>query len=75
MPSAPRTSSKRIGTLEDGVADFPLSRHPKPRAAGYHVTLVSSYPIPYCLTAPDEVHIAHIFHQSQEYARLVAEIQ
>ena len=66
---------KCVGTLEDGVVEFPLSRHPKLRAAGYRVALVNSYLVLYRLTAPDEVHIAHIFHLSQEYARLVAEIQ
>ena len=65
---------KCIGMLEDGVVEFPLSRHPKLRAAGYRVALVSSYLVLYRLTAPEEVHVAHILHQSQEYARLVAEI-
>ena len=66
---------KCVGTLEDGVVEFPLSRHPKLRAAGYRVALVNSYFVLYRLTVPDEVHIARIFHQPQEYARLVAEIQ
>ena len=65
---------KCIGMLEDGVVEFPLSRHPKLSAAGYHVVLVNSYLVLYRLTAPEEVYVAHIFHQSQEYARLVAEI-
>ena len=66
---------KCIDMLEDGVIEFPLSRHPKLRAAGYHVALVNSYLVLYRLTAPEEVYVAHIFHQSQDYARLVAEIQ
>lgn len=63
---------KCIAALEDGTVEFPLSRHPELREAGYRVALVNSYLVLYRATSPDEVHVAHLFHQSQDYAALVA---
>ncbi len=64
---------KCVSTLEEGVVEFPLSRHPKLRQSGYRVAFVNSYLVLYRVTAQDEVHVAHIFHQSQDYAKLVVE--
>ena len=65
----------RIGMLEQGVVEFPFARDPALFAAGYHATLVKSYIMLYKVTENGDVHIAHVFHQSQDYASLVTEIQ
>ena len=65
----------RIAMLEQGVIEFPVARDPALSAAGYHATLVKSYVILYTVTEDSEVRIAHVFHQSQDYASLVIEIQ
>ena len=65
----------RIAMLEQGVIEFPVARDPALSAAGYHATLVKSYVILYTVTEEGEVRIAHVFHQSQDYASLVIEIQ
>ena len=60
-----------VSTLEEGVVEHPLSRHPELRRSGYRVALVNSYLVLYRVAAHDEVHVAHVFHQSQDYAKLV----
>ena len=65
----------RIATLEQGVVEFPVARDPALSAAGYHSALVKSYIMLYTVAEEGEVRIAHVFHQSQDYASLVTEIQ
>lgn len=49
---------------------FALSRMPELAARGYRAALVNNYVMLY--KATDElIYIAHVFHQSQDYARLV----
>lgn len=47
-----------------------LSRMPELAARGYHATLVGSYIMLY-RADKDVVYVAHVFHQSQDYATLV----
>ena len=65
----------RIAMLEQGFIEFPLARDTTLSDAGYHATLVKSYVMLYTVTEESEVRIAHAFHQSQDYASLVSEIQ
>ena len=55
----------RCGTVEHRLSRFePLAR------LGYHTVLVKNYIVLYFKTS-DEVVIAHLFHQSQDYAAIV----
>ena len=65
--------AKAIATLKDGVVEFPPSRDPDLADAGFHVVLVKSYFMLYRITDNGDVHVAHVFHQSQDYAKLVTE--
>lgn len=61
---------RQVGLLASGVVDYGLSNLPELAALGYHACLVNSYVMLYYYT-DDEVVVAHIFHQSRDYARLV----
>ena len=73
-PSSSRKLAQAFLRRADEIADNPslygLSRVPELANAGYHATLVGSYLMLYYLSG-DTVHIAHFFHQSQDYARYV----
>lgn len=49
---------------------FPLSRHPRLAELGYRILLVNRYIALYTYR-DKQVVIAHIFHQTQDYSRLV----
>ena len=57
--------------LAEGTVEFPAARHPELARMGYRVALVKNYLMLYRVTGPDEVLIAHVLHQSQDYAKLV----
>ena len=63
----------KIESLREGVVEYPLSRHKRLARAGYRVALVKNYIVLYRVVSEDFVFVAHIFHQSQDYARLVTE--
>ena len=69
-----REFDSRIATLQEGVIEFPVARHPKLAAAGYRVALVKNYLLLYRVNQDGSVGVAHVFHQSQDYASLVTEI-
>ena len=70
-----REFDRKVEMLRDGIVEFPLARHPKLAAAGYRVIFVKNYLMLYQVTDEGTVCIAHVFHQSQDYASLVTEIQ
>jgi plasmid stabilization system protein ParE len=49
---------------------FPLSKQPEVAQKGYRVIMVNKYLILY-VYQDNKIIIAHIFHQSQDYAKLV----
>ena len=57
-------------SLRDGTVDYRLSRFLPLAQLGYHSVLVKSYVVLYFKDGEDVV-IAHVFHQSQDYAKLV----
>ena len=69
-----REFDRKVASLKEGVVEYPHARHPELAAAGYRVALVKSYLLLYKVGPDGSVSIAHVFHQSQDYARLVAEI-
>ena len=65
-----KTFLKRIEEITDNPHLYGLTRIRELADVGYHATLVGSYVMLYYLSG-DTVHIAHFFHQSQDYARYV----
>lgn len=61
---------KQLDLLASGIVDYGLSKQSELAALGYHACLVNSYVMLYYYE-DDFVVIAHIFHQSQDYARFV----
>lgn len=61
---------KQIERVCDNPPLFALSRIPELAALGYRSALVGSYVLLY-FYRDDIVFVAHIFHQRQDYARLV----
>ncbi len=59
-----------LASLRDGVIEFRLSRFLPLARLGYHSVLVGSYVVLY-FKEGESVVIAHVFHQSQDYARIV----
>jgi plasmid stabilization system protein ParE len=59
-------------SLRDGVVNYRLSRFLPLARLGYHSVPVKNYMVLFFKEGTD-VTIAHIFHQSQDYARLVEE--
>lgn len=55
--------------LRDGVVKHRLSRFPVLSRLGYHTILVDDYIVLY-FKEDNAVVIAHIFHQSQDYASI-----
>lgn len=60
----------QLQLLQSGVVDYGLSKLPELAVLGYHACLVNSYVMLYYYDNEDVV-IAHVFHQSQDYAALV----
>lgn len=60
---------QQLEILQSGVADYGLSFLRELRGLGYHACPVNSYAMLYYYEGSDVV-IAHVFHQSQDYARL-----
>lgn len=61
---------RQLELLASGVIDYGLCRLPEVAKLGYHACRVNSYIMPCCFEG-DAVVIAHVFHQRQDYARLV----
>ncbi len=61
---------KQLDLLASGTIDYGLSKLPELAALGYHACLVNSHVLLYYYDGEDVV-VAHVFHQSQDYARLV----
>ena len=61
----------RISALKEGVVEFPIARDPDLAQAGFRVALVKSYLMLYRIADNGDVHVAHVFHQSQDYTKLV----
>lgn len=64
------TYRRQLELLGGGVVDYGLSHLPELSALGYHSCLVNSYVLLYYYEGESLV-IAHVFHQSQDYAPLV----
>lgn len=60
----------RLELLASGVIDYGLCKLPEAAKLGYHACRVNSYIMLYYFEG-DAVVIAHVFHQRQDYARLV----
>ena len=73
-PGAARRFADEFDHQLDSIRDNPelhaLSRMPELAARGYRALIVNTYIALYKI-AGDSIVIAHIFHQSQDYARLV----
>ena len=73
-PSAARGFADEFDRQVSHIRENPelhaLSRMPELAAKGYRPLLVKSY-VALCKIAGESIVIAHIFHQSQDYARLV----
>ena len=59
-----------IGSLEDGIVEYGLSRFENLAGAGYHSMFFGNYVLLFFKTE-DTKTVAHIFHQKQDYASLV----
>jgi len=60
----------QVGLIRENPELHALSRMPELAAKGYRPLLVSNYVALYKI-AGDAVVIAHVFHQSQDYAKLI----
>ncbi len=61
---------RRVSLIRNNPELHALSRMPELAARGYRPLLVNSYVALYKVVN-DSIVLAHIFHQSQDYARLV----
>lgn len=61
---------RQVALISDNPALYAPSRIAALADLGYRAALVNSYIVMYYVSQ-DVVHIAHIFHQSQDYARYV----
>ncbi len=59
----------QLELLQSGTVDFGLSALPALAELGYHACRVNSYVLLYYREG-DDIVIAHVFHQSRDYARL-----
>ena len=66
-----REFDDKIKTLEEGVVEYPIARQPELSAMGFRIALVKSYLMLYTVDDGGDVYVAHVFHQSQDYAALV----
>lgn len=62
--------SRQVDLIRDNPTLHALSRMPELAARGYRPFFVNNYVVLYKILG-DTIVIAHIFHQSQDYARLV----
>lgn len=60
----------QLELLASGIVDYELSSLPELANMGYRSCRVNSYILLY-YRKDNDVIIAHVFHQSQDYARLV----
>lgn len=60
----------QLELLASDVIDYGLCKLPEAAKLGYHACRVNSYIMLYYFEG-DAVVIAHVFHQRQDYARLV----
>lgn len=60
----------QLALVSENPGIYGLSRVPELAARGYRCASVGSYVMIYKVQA-DAIVVAHIFHQSQDYARLV----
>ena len=65
----------KVDMLEQGVVEFPIARDPDLAEAGYRSALINNYLMLYTVEENGDAHIAHVFHQSQDYASLVTAIK
>ena len=56
--------------LKDGLVEYRLSRFGTLARLGYHTALVGDYVVLY-FRRDEEVVVAHLFHQSQDYETLL----
>lgn len=61
---------RQIARIADNPTAFALSRIPELNLLQYRTALVESYCLVYNIVG-DNVAIAHIFHQTQDYSRLI----
>lgn len=61
---------EQLELLATGRVDYGLCKLPELARLGYHSCHVNSYIMLYFFEG-DEVIVAHVFHHSQDYARLV----
>lgn len=61
---------EKLELLASGTIDFGLSHLPELAQMGYHVCRAGSYVMLHYHDG-DSIVIAHVFHQSRNYARLV----
>lgn len=64
------TYERQLELLSTGSVDYGISKLAELAELGYHSCHINSYAMLYFIDG-DELVIAHVFHQSQEYARLV----
>ena len=74
---SPQAAANFMDTFDEQMAlaaevpsAFPLSRMPELAAKGYHAAPVNNYLVLYRATG-EVIAVAHVFHQTQDYARLV----
>lgn len=64
----------KLDTVVEQIAEhplmYPLSTEPRLTAMGYHKALINRYILLYRMNGNDVV-VAHVFHSSQNYAKLV----
>ena len=61
---------KQVALVCSNPTLFGLSRMPELAALGYRTFFVKNYVVIYFVRG-DSVYIAHVFHQRQDYARLI----
>lgn len=62
--------NKVIKNLRGGTMEYRLSRFEPLAQLGYHTILINSYIVLYFIDG-DDIVVAHLFHQSQDYASIV----
>lgn len=60
----------QVSLIEDNPHLFAVSKMPELAVKGYRVAFINRYVMLYTIRG-DDVFIAHLFHQRQDYARLV----
>jgi len=61
---------EQLSLIAENPEIFALSRVPELAARGYRTALVNNYVMLY-KAHEDKIVVAHVFHQTQDYARLV----